>query len=905
MKGNLPVREKEFLEKWENMGLYEKWVAKNKGRKKFILHDGPPYSNGDIHIGTALNRTLKDVVIRFKALTGFETPFVPGWDFHGLPVELQALKSASVDRKSADPLAVRKMCEKTAFHFMNIQREQFKRLGCLADWQKPYLTHQPEYEAVELNVFWKLYQEGCIYRGTKPVFWCIDCETALAEAEVEYEEKTNPSIYVKFLLTEYDAKKINHPDDPISVLIWTTTPWTLPGNVAIALHPEFEYVFVKPSGKKEVYVLAKDRLQDVSEHLQFGNFKTVFTCTGKDMEGWICLHPFLERKVPLILASYVTKETGTGCVHTAPGHGLEDYESGQKYGLPVLSPVDEKGCFTREAGAFPGVNVFEANSKIVSLLKDKKALLREETLSHSYPHCWRCKEPVIFRATMQWFIALQKFASLAKDEIEKVKWVPAHGKDRILGMVSDRPDWCISRQRYWGVPIPAFYCASCKTLLLTEETMARVSEKVSKEGCNAWFSYSAKELLPENASCPSCKGKEFEKERDILDVWFDSGSSHLSVLEKKPELAWPADLYLEGSDQHRGWFQSSLWVGLATRGRAPYCSVLTHGFTVDEEGKKMSKSLGNVIDPQKIVSEFGADVLRLWVMSSDIRADVKVSRTLLLQVVEAYRKIRNTLRFLLGNLYDFDPEKHSVADEKLLELDRFMLIKLDHLLQKVTHAYESYDFHLVYHYLYNFATIDLSSFYLDVLKETLYTYPPDSLERRSHQTTLYRILKTLTLIQSPVLPFTSEEVWQCLPGVTGKEECVHLCDWPAARIDAESSAVMERWNKFFSIRDEVNRQLEVARQKKEMGSSLDAHVKISAPEETIHFLKTFSGLKGLFLVSKVTLNTTDNNNNEVQVQVTSAEGNKCARCWNYDTTVGMSASHPQLCERCAGFAGHL
>lgn len=906
MKADLPKREPEILKFWEEKRINEKAREKRKGAPKFVLHDGPPYANGPIHIGTAFNKILKDLIVRYKFMRGFDAPYVPGWDTHGLPIEYQVLKTNNLKKEDIDPVRLREMCKEYALKFVNIQKDEFMRLGVRGHWENYYITLDPRYEAKQIEVFGKIASKGYLYRWKKPVFWCASCETALAAAEVEYWDETSPSIYVRFKDTG-DLGKFFHEltDKPISVLIWTTTPWTLPANLAIALHPDYDYALVE--GKKEAFLIAlrtKDRIQELIKE----ELKVLRTVKGRELENIKVKHPFLDREVPLLLAEFVTVEEGTGCVHCAPGHGPEDYEMGVRYGLDPFSPLDNKGRFTSEIAMLEGLRYDEANDKIIEIMKEKGTLLHADSVVHSYPHCWRCKNPVIFRATPQWFINVSAFRKEALNAIDEVTWIPDWGKNRIYNMVKDRSDWCLSRQRVWGVPIPAFYCKSCGKEIITEETIEKTKELFIKEGSSAWFSKTPKEILGKGFKCPHCGNMEgFEKETDTMDVWFDSGVSHFAVLEDNPDLKWPADMYLEGSDQHRGWFQTSLLTSVAVKGRAPYDSVLTHGFIVDGEGRKMSKSLGNVIYPQEVIEKYGADLLRLWVASADYREDIRISNKILEQLIEAYRRIRNTVRFMLGNLYDFSPSKDSLPYEELLEIDKWALLKLQHLIKRVTWGYENYEFHLPYHYIHDFCVLDMSSFYLDILKDRLYVMPPDSKERRSAQTAIFKIVLTLAKLLAPILAFTAEEIWQNLPEPEKREESVHLSDWPEIEESYIDEELNIRWEKLIKIKKAVNKAIELARQRDIIGSSLEARVKIFIPDEEIRNHFSAKDLADVFIVSQVDVSQQelpeydykDDEETKVEVKILKAEGRKCERCWQYHPDTGKDELYPDTCPRCA------
>ena len=914
MRADLVRREPEILKFWEENRIYEALRKKLKGKPKYILHDGPPYANGDVHIGTALNKILKDIIVKYKSMQGYDSPYLPGWDCHGLPIEHQVMKSLREEkRNSLTKLEIRKECRRFAEKFVGIQREQFKRLGVLGDWNNPYLTMHPSYEAKIIEVFGELVGKGLIYRALKPVRWCIHCQTALAEAEVEYADHQSPSIYVRFLLTRKSANLVSNlcpgldlPSDVrISILIWTTTPWTLPANRATALHPDYEYALV--TAGDEILIIVRDLVDTVMQKVGITEYKIATTAKGRELGKIKYLHPLSKDECPVILGETVVKDEGTGCVHTAPGHGEADYELGLKYKLAIFAPVDEEGCFTSGVSDLAGMNVFEANKPITEALKEEGQLLYQESLTHSYPHCWRCKRPVIFRATDQWFISIDKEGLRRRSlkEIEKVNWIPGWGQIRIRNMIAERPDWCISRQRVWGVPLPIFYCIGCNQELLSPEAIKAVADLVSKEGTDSWFL--KEDLLPADISCPNCGQKKFRKETDILDVWFESGVSHRAVLKDNENLSYPADLYLEGSDQHRGWFQTSLLTAVGVEGQAPYKTVLTHGFMVDGEGKKMSKSLGNLISSEEAVQKFGADVIRLWVSSEDYRNDIAFSSEILTRMVEAYRRIRNSCRFILGNIYDFEPDKDRVNYQQLLEIDRWALSRLGGLLGKATRAYGSFEFHRLYHDLHNFCAVDLSSFYFDVLKDRLYTFASFSRERRSAQTVLEEILLTLTRLMAPLLSFTAEDVWQYLP--KKEEESVHLASWPRLDESYLNEKLEERWARLLRVRGEVYRVLEKARREKMIGNFLEAKVSLfSTSSRLTSFLKEYeSELTTVFIVSSVELTevkilpedvSPGEEIKELGISVEKAPGRKCERCWMWSETVGERKGYPTICERC-------
>jgi len=886
MKGNLPDKEPGILKKWEDSDLYQAIRAKQKGKPKYILHDGPPYANGNIHIGHALNKTLKDIVIKFKTMQGYDAPYVPGWDCHGMPIEHQLFKEMKKTKHDVDQVKFRKLAHEFAVKYVGIQKVEFERLGIFGDWDNPYLTLKPEYEKAVVASFNKLAKDGYIYRGLKPINWCAKCETALAEAEVEYEDHVSPSIYVKF------------NSESFAFLVWTTTPWTLVSNVAIAVHPDLKYVFVKTDSHGTL-VLAEDLLEGVLKKLGEAG-SVIKTVKGRELEGIIARHPFLNRASKVVLADYVSNEDGTGCVHIAPGHGQEDYEVGLKYNLPVVMPVDEKGRF-RKIDSFEvpeeiiGRPISEANDIVLKILSDKKALLISAKTEHSYPYCWRCHSPLIFRATKQWFLGVDKNSLRQRtlNEIKGIKWVPDIGEKRISSMIELRPDWCLSRQRYWGVPVPILYCASCNSEVIDDSVMKKIEETFGAEGSDSWFAKGAESFVPQGFKCKKCGHGEFKKETDILDVWFESGVSHQAVLRINNNLGFPADLYLEGSDQHRGWFQTSILIGMGVEKASPFKNVLTHGFVVDGVGKKMSKSAGNVVSPQEVISKKGADVLRLWASSSSYFDDVRISDEILDRTVEAYRKFRNTAKYLLGNLYDFDPEKDSLAPEGLLEIDRWALSRLNSVVREVTGSFERFMFHEATSAIYKFCILDMSNFYLDILKDRLYTFGAGSKARRSGQIVLYKILSVLTRLMAPITPFTAEEIW----GYFNKTGSVHLADWPKAEnclIDADLEA---GWQKLINLREEVLKALEEKRIAKLIGSPLEAKVVIAAAKEKYEFLnKYLPDLRYIFIVSQVELVKGD----KLNIRVLKADGKKCSRCWNWSPLVGKDQANPTLCERCSG-----
>ncbi len=906
MRAGLPQREPQMLEDWYASGRYEKLMKKNEGKPLFVLHDGPPYANGDIHLGTAMNKMLKDFVLRYKNMSGFCAPYVPGFDTHGLPIELKALKKIGKNRAALTPLEIRRHCREFALGYVQGQSEQFKRLGVLGEWDNPYLTLRPEFEAEQIKIFGEMAKKGYIYKGLKPVYWCPHDETALAEAEIEYSDDPCDSIYVKFRVTD-DGGKLTALGADLAhtyFVIWTTTTWTLPGNVAICVGPDFTYQLVRAGG--DYFVLARELTEETMRAAGIADYEVVGTLEGRALEHMQAEHPFLDRASLVIVGDHVTLESGTGCVHTAPGHGVEDFVVCKNYPeLPIVVPVDSKGYLTKEAGQFAGLLYSEANKVILQHLQETGALLAVKRIVHQYPHCWRCNSPVLFRATEQWFCSVEAFKEDVYREIETVQWIPAWGKERITGMVRDRADWCISRQRTWGVPIPIFYCADCGKPIVNDDTIASVYEAFRKEGSDAWYAHDAAELLPTDYVCPFCGGKHFTKETDIMDVWFDSGVSHQAVLTTRENLRRPADLYLEGADQYRGWFQSSLLTSVASNGHAPYRSVLTHGWVVDGEGRKMSKSLGNGIDPNEAAAQNGADILRLWVASSDYQSDVRISKEILKQLSEIYRKIRNTARYILGNIHDFDPNRDSVPYEALSELDRWALSRLTALVAKVTEAYETYEFHTIFHSVHNFCVLDMSNFYLDVLKYTLYVEKKDSPARRAAQTVMYEILNALTRMMAPILAFTSEEIWSYLPRRAGEDgESVLFNSMPKVAPQREDEAFFTRWDRILAVRSDVTRALEAARAAKQIGSSLEAAVTLFCDADTAEFLRGVEELHRYFIVSEVKIETADagafhGDVENLSVTVEKASGGKCERCWAYSDSVGSDAEHPTLCAHCA------
>ena len=913
MKADANVREIDIQKFWEDNKIYEKNLDQRNKTNKFILHDGPPYLSSDkIHIGTALNKILKDIVIKYKSQSGFYSPYVPGYDGHGLPIENAVVKSIKGGREAVTPTELRRQCREFAYKNLKGQEENFKRLGVLGNWEHPYITIDAKFEAAQIKVFGEMAKRGYIYKGLKPVYWCASCETALAEAEVEYADHTSHSVYVKFKFDEEEAKKAYtqagiDSDKPLFAVIWTTTPWTLPANLAISLNPKLEYVFVNKDN--EVYVIAKELLAAVSQNLGWDENSVEITGSviGEQLELLKARHPFLDRDSLIILGEHVTTEAGTGLVHTAPGHGLEDYEVGNKYKIGVLSPVNHKGIFTSDAGKFEGMPYYKANTEIINELKELNALLKHGEISHSYPHCWRCKHPVIYRATEQWFVNVESYRDKALKAIDEVNWIPASGYQRIYKMVESRSDWCISRQRAWGVPIPVFYCDDCGESIITDETINNVSEIFAKESSDAWTKYSAQELLPSEFKCPKCSSSNLRKENDIMDVWFDSGVTHYSVVDaRKDELGeTPVELYLEGSDQHRGWFQSSLLTSVAIKDRAPYKSVLTHGFVLAADGRKMSKSMGNVVEPQKIVNKYGADVLRLWTASVDYTNDVKIGENIILQLVEVFKKVRNTARFILGNLYDFNPAENYVEYEKLNEIDKYALHKLQILIENVTASFEDFEFYKYYQLIQNFVSVDLSSLYFDIIKDRLYTAGSDSLSRRSSQTVLFEILQALVRLLVPVTPHLAEDIWQhIIPEQRGNIESVLLTDWAKVNPQFKNEEIITKWDKIIALREIVTRAIEPVRAEKKIGSSLESAVliKVTNPEIKTLLETLENELAGVFITSQATLindsedpqNLLNQHEEDVyKIYVTSAVGEKCDRCWKFSETLSSG-----ICPAC-------
>jgi isoleucyl-tRNA synthetase len=911
MKASLPQSEPRQLAAWEAQGIYRRILASRKDAPLYLLHDGPPYPTGEIHLGTALNKILKDMVVKSKTMAGFRSPYVPGWDCHGLPIETKVEKELPGGKGSVPPAEFRRRCREFASRYVDIHRTEFKRLGIFGQWDDPYLTMSNQYEACIAGAFVTFLEKGYVHRGLKPVYWCIHDNTALAEAEVEYEDHTSPSIWVKFRVVGGAAAGKLGKD--VHAVIWTTTPWTLPANRALAFHPEHNYVLMETQGG--ALLVAEALAGAVAQQCGLTVSARRGPWKGRELEGLMFQHPFLDLRVPAVLGEHVTLDAGTGIVHTAPGHGAEDFYTGQRYGLETSAPLDDHGRFVEGLPEYKSKSVFEANPHIVELLRRRAALLADSKLTHSYPHCWRCHNPVIFRATEQWFIELDKTGAdgpirrRALEEIARVKWSPEWGQERMREMVAQRPDWCISRQRFWGVPLVIFHCEACGTRLEEVKALRHAVAWFEREGADAWFSRSAEELLPPGTKCGKCGASRWVKENDILDVWFDSGSSHLAVLGSR-ELPWPADMYLEGPDQFRGWFHSSLLIGVGVRNASPFRHVLTYGWALDEQGRPMSKSLGNVILPRDICDKWGADLLRVWVASQDYHADVRMSERGMTQLAESYRKIRNTFRWVLGNLDGFDPARDAVADGDLLELERYMLHRTAELVEQCRVWYDEFEFHRVFHAVHDFCTVELSAFYFDVLKDRLYTAARYSAARRSGQTAICRIGSALLRLLAPLLVFTAEEIWKYFPKREGEPESVHMALFPAASelgepLPPEKAA---NWEKLLAVRSEVLKPLEQARVGKAISGSLEAKVQLSAEGELGTLLRSYARwLPALFIVSRVEVSDTVGSSDGVfraeavsglSIAVGRAAGRKCERCWNYSVRVGESAEHPTLCERC-------
>ena len=902
MRAGLPKKEPKMLEDWEQNHVYEQMIKNNEGKPQYILHDGPPYANGNIHMGTALNKIIKDIIIRYKNMSGFQAPYVPGYDTHGLPIELKALSSLGDKKAGVSKLELRQICKEFATEHIGVMNEQFKRLGVQGDFENPYLTLRPEFEARQVEIFGEMAKKGYIYKGMKAVYWCPEDRTALAEAEIEYAEDECDSIYVRFKLTDDPngvLAKHNIPLDKAWIVIWTTTTWTLPANVATCLNPNLEYAFVKIGDA--YHIMARELVESTMKGCHIDEYEVLpETVLGSELELMQYQHPFLDRKGLVILGDHVTLEGGTGCVHTAPGHGVEDFEVCVNHypQVPVVVPVDDAGRLTAEAGEkFAGLKVWDANKVILEHIKESGHLMGVQHITHQYPHCWRCHHPIIFRATEQWFCSIDAFKEDVYKAIDSVHWQPAWGHDRMAGMVRDRSDWCISRQRVWGVPIPVFYCKKCGKYHITDASIKAVSDLFRKEGSDAWYKYDANDILPKTEVC-ECGASDWEKDPDIMDVWFDSGSTWSAVCRERPELRWPVDMYMEGADQFRGWFQSSLLTSVATQGVAPYREVLCHGWVVDAQGKQMHKSAGNGMEPSEIIRDYGADIIRLWVASSDYTVDVRAGKEIFRQLSEAYRKMRNTARFMLGNISDFDPAKDMVDDDQLFEIDRWALEACNKLTATMRDAYEHYDFSRAYHALYNFCVIDMSNFYMDVIKDRLYC--ADDHARRCAQTALYRILVDFTKLLAPILCFTSQEIWSYVPKLPGMKDYVVFEQMPEAK-PAADDAFTAKWDRIMAIRDDVKKVLEQARADKVIGSALEAGLTLYCSKEVYDFLNAIpmDELADLFIVSHVDLVEGEGGVKGLVeglgVSAAHAAGNKCLRCWKYETTVGEDG----LCPRCA------
>jgi isoleucyl-tRNA synthetase len=921
MKANLPQREPKRLEQWEAMRIYDRIRETHKGEPIYVLHDGPPYANGPIHLGTAMNKTLKDFIVKTQTMSGFDAPYVPGWDCHGLPIEIKVDDDLGRKKLEMDPMEVRDACRKYADKYLDLQREQFKRLGVFGRWDDPYSTMTPQYESVVMATFYAFYEQGLVYKGLKSVYWCVHDKTALAEAEVEYEMHSSPSVWVRYSLTS-EAGKI----DPalagkknVATIIWTTTPWTLPASMAVTFAPNAEYVALDTG--EWIYIVAKELAQQSIAKCILSEPKEVASFPGSKLEYATFAHPFLDRSVLGVLGDYVTMDTGTGAVHTAPAHGADDFQTGVKYGIDLQCDVDEGGILRNGLPEYKGQQVFKANSLIVELLKSRGVLLGYEKIEHSYPHCWRCHNPIIFRATEQWFISMEAelpggtLRSRALEEIRKVKWDPAWGEERISNMIATRPDWCISRQRLWGVPIAVFQCEGCDTFLNEKSVNRAVVDLFAREGADAWYKRSAQDMLPAGTTCAKCGAAKFRKEMDIIDVWFESGSSQAAVLGHEPDLPWPADLYLEGGDQHRGWFHSSLLCAVGAKGAAPYRAVATSGWTLDPQGRAMHKSLGNAVDPVEITDKLGAEIVRLWVASVDFREDVIASDELMKRVADGYRKVRNTFRYILSNLAGFDPQRDSVAFADMEPLDQYILLRAAELTRDVRGHYDSFTFHKAYQRLKDFCIVDLSAIYFDVLKDRLYTSAPKSLARRAAQTALYRLGDALVRLMAPTMCFTADEVWEFLPNAEGSPVSVHLARFPDPKeLTGELPAgfntvgLESEWSTLLTVRDEALKVLEVARTDKQIGTGLEAQLHVYAPEPLYSLLQRHGDqLRYLFIVSDVVLekSAAANGDTGLQIKVSKAAGEKCERCWNYSTYVGEDKVYPKVCERCSAVLAEI
>ena len=911
MRANLPEREPDIKKEIFDNDLYEKILKKNEGHESFVLHDGPPYANGEIHAGHALNKILKDAIVRYKSLRGFYSPYIPGYDTHGMPTEKKAIEKLGLDRNKIPVTKFRDTCKEFTSTYKEMQTEGFKRLGVLGDWKHPYVTYDPKMEARQIGVFGDMYKKGYIYKGLKPVYWCTDCETALAEAEIEYKDVTGTSIYVKFPVRDAKGK---FDENNTFLVIWTTTPWTLPGNLAITIGEDFDYSIIEVQKSEntnfvgtnnvERYIIATELVEKVMGLVGIKDYKEIAKFKGKDLEGILCKHPFLDRDSVVIMGSEDTVDVqlteGTGAVHTAPGYGKEDYLAGLKNGLNIVVTVDEKGHQTEGAGPFAGMFYAKSNKEITKWLDENGYLLKAVDISHSYPHCWRCKKPVIYRATNQWFASVDGFRQAALDEIKKVNWIPEWGEERISSMIRERNDWCISRQRTWGVPLPIFYCEKCKEPYVTEESIKKIQDIFREKGSNAWYDMDEKDLMPDGAKCSKCGCDHFKKETDIMDVWFDSGSTHQSVLVERG-IKYPADLYLEGNDQYRGWFQSSLLTSVAINGIAPYKEVLTHGFVTDGQGRKMSKSLGNGVAPSDVADKYGADILRLWALSSDFTSEVSLSDDILKQISEVYRKMRNTARYILGNTSDYDPE-NPVKYEDLQEIDKWALARLNKLVRDTIKNYDRYNFSNCYHDINQFCVIDMSNFYLDIIKDRLYTLKKDSIERRAAQTTMYIILDSLVKILAPMISFTAEEIWKAMKHTKNEEvESVMLTDFPEPNAQYDNAELMEKWDRIIKLKDIVAKELENARANKTIGHSLNAKVTIYAEDSQYNFIKeNLELLQTVFIVSKLEVKENARKDEvKLGVKVEQAPGQKCERCWMYSETVGEDKENPTICHRCS------
>ncbi len=906
MKANLAKKEPEMLQKWEKNKIYEKILDDREGKREFILHDGPPYANGNIHMGHVLNKVLKDIIVKSKTMFGYKSPYVPGWDCHGLPIEHNIEKELGKNRRNTLSKAeFRKLCRNYATKYIKIQKDEFYRLGVFGDWDNPYLTMNYHYEADTLRELGKFVDKGLVYKQKKPVYWCPSCKTALALAEVEYQDDQSASIYVKFdFISDLASNDKLFLGKAVSAIIWTTTPWTIPANLAVCVNPDFDYAFVQIKDR-EIYLVAKDLTEELMNKFGIQNYTIIKTVKGKYLEKNILAHPLYDRESPIILGDHVTLDAGTGLVHTAPGHGEEDYVVGMKYHLPIYSPVDNDGRFEPNIEYFGGMKTDEANPKIINTLKSKGMLIKEETITHSYPHCWRCKSPIIFRSTEQWFISIDKngLRKKALKEIDNTKWIPTWGRNRIYSMMEMRPDWCISRQRAWGVPIALFKCKKCGRVQYSKELIDIVAEKMEKEGADVWFEKNPEDFLPKGYSC-ECGSNEFEKENDILDVWFDSGVSHAAVLERRKELKWPADMYLEGSDQHRGWFHSSLLESVGTRNRAPYKSVLTHGFVVDSKGRKMSKSLGNVISPDKIIKKYGAELLRLWASATDYKDDVRLSDEIMKRLVDNYRKIRNTIRFLLGNLKGFSKEK-AIDYNKLEEIDKWVLAEAELLKEKLSKAYEEYEFHIIYRNMTNFCITVLSSFYLDVLKDRLYCEKENSIKRLSAQTAMSELLKIIVFYIAPILSFTAEEAYSYMGGA---KESVHMEEFIPLKEQYKNDKLVKKWKVLRTLKEVTDKTLELARAKKLIGNSLEADIYLEIEDH--NFKNVLSSIKkeelaDICIVSHLEIGKVDewiesyyDEERKIAVYVVKARGTKCERCWKFDKSVGQNETSENICKRC-------